>query len=99
MAGYVPAHLEVHGDRSFDLMPDACPATDEHTSGTPRCHTIHGDGWNRACLYYVTSCAANNVTERVHVSVLSQRMPTLVATQMRCGVICQRQRGNRPPGC
>lgn len=99
MAGYVRAHLERHGDHSYDILPVVCPAADEHTYGQTRCLTCHGDGWARKCMYLITPCENDNATDRIDASMLAHRADTLNARQVRCGVICQRQRGNRPPGC
>lgn len=99
MAGYVRAHLEIHADESFDVMPIACPAVDEHTQAGLRCYTRHADGWQRACVYYVSACSNDNVTERIHPTSLFDKAEIAALRQIRCGVICQRQRGNRPPGC
>lgn len=99
MAGYVRAHLEIHGDRSYDLVPVFCPAHDEHSPAEVRCFTSHTDGWHRTCLYYVSACENDNVTARLHPSSLADRGRTILSCQVRGGVICQRQRGNRPPGC
>lgn len=99
MAGYVRAHLELHGDRSYDVLPISCPAVDEHTAGEVRCFTVHHDGWQRSCMYYVTTTENDNVTARLHPSSLMDAARTASNRRKRCGVICQRQRGNRPPGC
>jgi hypothetical protein len=99
MAGYVRGHVEIHGDRSYDLVPVVCPAADEHTAGVVRCFTCHADGWFRSCVYFVSGCENDNVTSRVHPSSLAERAMSGAMRQIRAGCICQRQRGNRPPGC
>lgn len=99
MAGYVRAHLEIHGDRSFDVVPVVCPGADEHTAGDVRCFTVHADGWRRACVYAISTCANDNVTDRTGLFTLQEVALKGGHRQIRCGVICQRQRGNRPPGC
>ena len=99
MAGYVRAHVEIHGDRSYDLVPVVCPAVDEHSVETQRCFTTHADGWQRSCMYFVSACENDNVTARLHTSILADRAHSGAMRQIRCGLICQRQRGNRPPGC
>ena len=99
MAGYVRASLEFHGDRSYDVMPVVCPAANEHTAENTRCYTQHADGWNRCCVYWVSTCDNDNVTARLHPSSIADRAQRDAMGRRRCGVICQRQRGNRPAGC
>jgi hypothetical protein len=99
MAGYVRAHLEVHGDRSYDVVPIMCPGADEHSAGNERCFTQHADGWTRCCVYWVSGCMNDNVTARVHPSTVKDQRLADGMRQSRMGVICQRQRGNRPAGC
>jgi len=99
MSGYVRAHLERHGGHSYDILPVVCPAESEHTAGQTRCLTRHADGWTRKCIYLIVPCENDNATERIDASMLAHRADVLNARQVRCGVLCQRQRANRPPGC
>lgn len=99
MAGYVNAHLQINNFVLSEVLPDLCPAADEHTAGGVRCLAELPGGEVRACLYYLQMTESGNVTNRVHFSTLAQKAMRQSQRQIRCGVLCQRQRGNRPPGC
>lgn len=99
MAGWVQGHAEYHHDHSADVQPLVCPASDEHTMGTPRCQTRMFDGSRRQCMYLVGLTAPGNSTHRMDTDELREQATTLSARQVRCGIICLRQRANRAPGC
>jgi len=99
MAGIVRAHLVKHADGSHDVGPIDCPAADQHTSGPPRCYTIMFDGERRACTYWLACTLPSNDTHRMDPSRLADESFLRGVGSMRCGVICQRARANRPPGC
>jgi hypothetical protein len=99
MAGIVRAYLTRHADKSFDVSPLDCPAADVHTSGTPRCYTIMFDGQRRACPFWTATAHPANETHRMDPTALCDEAYMRQASQMRCSVICQRARANRPPGC
>lgn len=99
MPGYVRAHLENHFDGSYDVMPTACPATEEDKWPGMRCFTRHADGWQRMCCYFISTTENDNLTARAHPSHFQELGAGDGMAQIRCGVLCGRQRSNRPPGC
>lgn len=99
MAGIVQAHIEEHADHSIDVRPIACPGADMHTQGVPRCYTVMFDGERRACVYWQATTMPGNDTHRQDPSMLARESFMRNVTQMRCAVLCQRARANRPIGC
>lgn len=99
MAGIVRAHLEVHGSATYDVMPEVCPAEDEHTQAKPRCQCKMIDGEVRWCPFFVTLTSPANCSDRKYLRELALDAIALGARQVRCSVICLRQRANRAPGC
>lgn len=99
MAGYVRAHVEIDPMCLSQVIPVSCPACDEHTIGQPRCWAELPGHAVRACVYYISACENDNCTARAHPSKFAEQAVSRNMRQIRCGVLCQRQRGNRPPGC
>lgn len=99
MAGFVAAHIALHLDQSMDVTPDVCPVDDPHAAAVPRCYTIMFDGEHRACPYLVACTHASNTSHRADVRTVARALDLRSAQNMRIGVLCMRQRANRPVGC
>jgi hypothetical protein len=99
MAGFIFSTIEEHDDRSYDVVPEHCPAALDDQYHRPRCYTITFDGSRRACPYWYATTYVANSTERSDPSVLADHMANLGATVKRCGVLCLRARSNHRPGC
>jgi len=99
MAGQVNAHIAQHLDKSIDVTPDVCPVEDPHYEGERRCYTIMFDGEHRSCPYLVACTHVSNSSHRADVRSIVRALELRSATHMRIGVLCMRQRANRPPGC
>ncbi len=99
MAGFVVGTIARHLDTSLDVTPDVCPVEDPHAMGIPRCYTIMFDGEHRACPYLVACTHASNTSHRADVRSIAHALEVRSAQNMRIGVLCMRQRANRPVGC
>jgi hypothetical protein len=100
MAGYVRAHVQINPTCLSEVVPVACPAADEHTANEGlRCWAELPGNQVRACMYWISACENDNMTARRHPSHFAELAVQRNMRQIRCGVLCQRQRGNRPAGC
>lgn len=98
MAGFIQASIDEHVDHSLDVVPDVCPVVDDHQESL-RCYSVGFDGERRACPFWIATTHVANSTRRVDATVLRDEMKALGGRTLRCGVLCQRHKANRRPGC
>ena len=107
MAGYVNAHIYLEGNANGAMIdPDVCPAKDQHreTAYTidpalrPRCFQNTYAAGARYCPYFIAATQHANVTLRLDVYGMEADLILDGKGSGRCGVLCQAQRRNRPPG-
>jgi hypothetical protein len=99
MAGYVKSEIRVYKDGTLSIHPDKCPVEDVHRLFEPMCYSTLPENESRSCMYWMASTSPGNTSERVHPTQLRVRAVALGSRSIHCGVICARQRANRPPGC
>jgi hypothetical protein len=99
MAGLVHGHLLNWADGTINVLPEVCAVEDIHRIDTPVCYRTYIDGTQRSCLYFTSCAQVQNFNDRVHPTMLRTQSVANGSRQMRCSIICQAQKRNRPAGC